>query len=101
MQGRCELSAQLLQSSFQHMTRETWKLPDSAISLHRLRKRSRSDALAKLQRVEVEASKKYETELAAQKALTAQNVTHLEATLRDTVTKNQEASFYVQAENQK
>eukprot|EP00971_Amphidinium_carterae_P240253 4770005-Amphidinium_carterae.1 len=61
----------------------------------------KSDALAKLQRVEVEASMKYELDLAAQKALTAQNVTHLEATLRDIVARNQEASFYVQTENQK
>eukprot|EP00971_Amphidinium_carterae_P266336 5283130-Amphidinium_carterae.1 len=40
-------------------------------------------------------------ELAAQKATRSQNVSNLEATLRDTVAKNQEACFFAQAENHK
>eukprot|EP00971_Amphidinium_carterae_P321637 6393414-Amphidinium_carterae.1 len=40
-------------------------------------------------------------ELAAQKATTSQSVSSLEATLRDTLTRNQEACFFAQAENHK
>eukprot|EP00971_Amphidinium_carterae_P155111 3075829-Amphidinium_carterae.1 len=40
-------------------------------------------------------------ELAAQKATTSQNVSNLEANLRDTLAKNQEAYFFAQAENNK
>eukprot|EP00971_Amphidinium_carterae_P002372 46869-Amphidinium_carterae.1 len=51
-----------------------------------------------LEKVEQEAAKKHEHEFAVQRAALTNNISNLEANLRDSLTRSQEANLLVQSE---